>query len=316
MKRSRIHLNAGIEGGDFLAHRTACGRPFVRAEIVTDDHAELTCKACLRIVASIPPPPPPEAPFESGPAYPVERQQWAQPGPAVVRRSVEGDDGAERVGWPTIDAALRDWWEVVGLSLLGSSSSFGGSGGARTDHTPGIVRKRVRILPVQRAVDAAIADGHGFDGDAGVGALRLPPGLCLEIVIRYMGGKSDATDIADRLMESIETEVTAKQVGLAWRAIRKSIDRDLFGRGLLDREAKSRHNVAKEGGEMRAPNGFDLESWKEIAGFVGLSVSTMQRLSRSSDPPPVHDYFGRVVARKGELASWQARQARARQGAA
>jgi hypothetical protein len=61
---------------------------------------------------------------------------------------------------------------------------------------------------------------------------------------------------------------------------------------------------------MKAPEGWDLIGWKEIADTAGLHPDTCRRLSkRASDPLPVADFMGRrVIAKRDEIAAWVARQ--------
>lgn len=58
------------------------------------------------------------------------------------------------------------------------------------------------------------------------------------------------------------------------------------------------------------PPGFDVGGWQEIASTVGLSVSTVQRLRKTADPPPVYQDIGRVIAVRRELIEWRLRQVR------
>src|SRR6476659_3973988 len=50
-----------------------------------------------------------------------------------------------------------------------------------------------------------------------------------------------------------------------------------------------------------------LDSWKEIAGFLGRGVRTVQRWEREEGLPVhrlAHDKRGSVYARREELAAW------------
>lgn len=58
-----------------------------------------------------------------------------------------------------------------------------------------------------------------------------------------------------------------------------------------------------------APEGWDLDGWKEIASIVGRSEDSCARLAaRGDDPLPIARYGNRVIARRAELLAWVSRE--------
>ena len=59
--------------------------------------------------------------------------------------------------------------------------------------------------------------------------------------------------------------------------------------------------------EQRAPLEERLDSWKEIAAYLGRGVRTVQRWERKDGLPVhrlAHDKRGTIYARREELAAW------------
>ncbi len=63
----------------------------------------------------------------------------------------------------------------------------------------------------------------------------------------------------------------------------------------------------------RAPKGYDVELWQGVAEVVGLHVDTCALLSkRATDPLPVSEWDGHIIARSAELEAWVQRQVKPR----
>lgn len=306
---ARLHFDAGFDDEKTGAHRTACGRVWQAASVVTLDRADVTCRSCARRLRarSVPPPPP----FVPGPPVPSPpRQVWDGRGRGIVQRSIKGDDGADREQWPTVDHALRDWFAVRCASLLGSSTRFGESSGQRGDRTPVAVARVVRVLPVDRAVARACHGGIRFDGGAdGAGSLELSARACQSVVEHVQLGRSMA-DASERVSSAFRVVLTERQARSVWTRIRGAIGERLHAAGLLGASPK-RERAQREGASMAKPPGYDLDGWKEIASHLGCGETTAKRWAqRGSDPLPTAEYNGSRVASKARLDAWRARQVR------
>jgi hypothetical protein len=308
-KPGKMHFEAERDVGTADIRITPCKR-MMGASRVTEDPAEVTCGGCLSWLARrpAPEPEPPPHTITSRPAPPP--QAWDDRGTDIVARSRAGDDGPRREGWGSIDGALEAWWNIIGRSLIASSTSFGGAGGGG-DGTPAWADRRGRVVWVGVALARACAVGRHFDGDAdGDGALDLSPGDCATIVGQYLAGQDDATRIAERL----GPRVTANQVGLVWREIKRSVSRDLEGRGLLPRRAENRDTREVKEARMALPAGYDVEGWKEIADELHLSESQARELDRRGELRGIVDSYGghRVIAKRTSLRAFAASRVRAR----
>lgn len=323
MKRTpRLHYDAGpVDGLEGRGARAVpCPQPYMPASRVTDEPAAVTCRRCRAWLAAQEPTP--AEPFTPGAPVEVHAQEWDDRGPAIVYRSIAGDDGSELDGWRTLDAAFRAWHAVSVGSLVPSSSAERSGGGGSGDHTPGSIACRARVLPVEIAIVAACSAGVTFAGAAdGRGSLYLAPGTCRTIVEAYVIDRWSAEDIAARVATALhlgDDGVTAHQVALVWRGVRVAVRADLERRGLIAR-ARAIHTpeVASsrrdKGDAMALPPGYDVETWRRIADATGLAESTCRKLAaRAEDPLPVRDYLGAAVARRAELSAWALRQVKIR----
>lgn len=325
MSAARVHLRPADARADLVLG--ACGFTARDATHLTNDRAAVTCRACVRLLDRETighrdaKPSNAIEPFAPGPAVPVERQSWDDRGPAIVERSIAGDDGAEREGWRTLNGALAAWWAVSGSSLVASSSRPPSSGsGSRTDHMPAAIAHRTKVLPVERAIDAACAPGRSFTGDAeGKGALELDARACRFVVECYLAGRS-AGDTAARLasaMRLADDAITAHQVGLVWRGVRAEVERALRERGLLRSRAREhtqqRESSSTEGEPMAHLPGHELEGYKGIAAYLGVSETTVKRIiarAAAENPLRVARYLGGVYASKAEVDAWRTREAK------
>lgn len=323
MSKPRTHYDPGQTGGMLVA---LCGWSPRDASHLATERADVTCRACIRALdrATIGhrDVKPENVSFEPGPAVPVERQTWDEHGREVARRSREGDDGSEREGWRTLNGALQAWWSVNGSSLIASSSRPPSDGGSssRHDHTPAAIAHRMKVLPVEIAITAACAPGRSFaGGEDGRGALTLDARACRFVIESYLATRS-ASDTAARLASALGLDVdaiTAHQVGLVWRGVRAEVERDLAARGLLRVRAREHTQGAAssssgEGEQMAHLPGHELEGYKGIAQYLGVSETTVKRIiARSSDDNPlrVARYLGSVYASKAEADAWRRREA-------
>lgn len=308
-RRTKIHFETARDtSGPADLRITLCGR-MVGAAFVEVPPA-VTCRGCIAALARRPveePDPPHEMTSRPAPAP----QTWDGRGSDIVARSRAGDDGGDREGWPSLDAALAAWSRARAASPLGSSSRYGGGGGGpKTDHTPGAAKRAERVIEVGSALAIACARGHGFDGGAdGNGALFLGPIECGAIVEQYLAGRDDATRIAERL----GPHVTEHQVGRVWKRIRASVRCDLESRGLLPQRAEKSDTRDQQEGRMALPNGYDVQGWKQIADELHLSESQARELDRRGElGDAVASYGGTVISNRARLAALNASRVRPR----
>jgi hypothetical protein len=334
-KPGRIHADAGREQ-DNLGHRTRCGRPFMPADRVTLEAGAITCRGCARLVSADPVPPvvEPETPFEPSGPYAAPRATTTLDARAAreVLRSLAGEapDPARR----TLDGALRRWFAHRLASMLRPAPVIEGE----RDRAPvdddrarmpssdrGVIEAHASVHWTDRAIDAACAEGVAFAGGAdGAGALTLDAPALRRLVILYVEDRKSAREIGDLIAAHAGLDIDAitdRQVGLAWRTLRKRMQGWLEVRGLVDPLARAREIPYSAGpgqaseGDMAA--GYEIEGWKDIATACGCSVSRLQRLMGTSDAPPVHrDHLrGVVVAKRSDLESWRARQVKPKDAA-
>jgi hypothetical protein len=255
-------------------------------------------------------------------AYPVApAKPWDARGPRIVRRSIEGDDGRDGdEQFRDAHHALRAWhrWRnadavsVPSTSLKPGASRVdsGGSGGSKVPTLGGRITAKLHAHSVEPSVRAACVAGYVTTD----GRVRLEAGEVAVVVVGILDGLS-AQQIADDLNAARaatgEHTVTAVHVGRcrvrAWALVGES----LVARKLTP--PSERRPKVQEETRMALPPTFDLETWKEIASHCGESESSVKRAAKADgDPLPVHDYRGRVVARRSELTAWCSRQVRSR----
>jgi hypothetical protein len=245
---------------------------------------------------------------------------------AIAARSRAGDDGIDGdLVFHSADNALKQWhrWRHGdAVSVKGSSapSRFGARvDGGRPPTLAGKLTAKLHAHAVERSVIAACALGWATsDGRVRLDAREVAvviEGILGPISARGVAEGLAASQIADDLNAARaatgEHRVSAIHVGQCYARARCAVAEDLVKRGLLERPRDTQS--PKRSDAMALPPGYDLETWKEIAGHCGFGVTRVQELSRaSSDPLPVSDYFGRVVARKADVDAWRARQIRTR----
>lgn len=110
--------------------------------------------------------------------------------------------------------------------------------------------------------------------------------------------------------------ITDHEVGMIAQAGMRAAAEALVQAGILrPPRRRARPRVKNEEGETmpKAPNGYDKDTWPEIAAVVGLHEDTCRKLAkRVNDPLPVSDYFGRIVAKQAELEAWMERQVKSK----
>jgi hypothetical protein len=344
--RSRIHYDAGDERDlalargtpadecDLLAgsHRTLCGRPNVRAEIVTTDVPRLTCKACRRLAAAglakaLARPPEPFTPrpvveYDGGTSTLDEREE---------RLAQGATDEPKRPPFRDLDHALRSWFRTrlaskirVAPVIEGERSDErqidpGNDDRARMPNSDrGVIEAHASVHPVEHALDLAAAEGVRFAGGTdGTGAVHFNAEACRRIVVLYQDGRAPG-EVAEAVSRALGDErgelVTTRQAGLAWREMRRRIGNLLDERGLLARAPESEQDQPeREGAKMAHLPGYSLEGLKAIAGYLGIGQATVKRLiARSSkdNPLPVVKYLGGVYASQTDLDAWRSREAK------
>lgn len=324
MSRPRIHRDAGADLEDRGSHRTACGRPFMPADRVTEDIGAVTCKGCLRLAAEAGAPPAPFVP--SGPYTPPKGQSVLDAlAAASVRRSIDGE-GADRGTYRSLDDALRAWFERrlrsrVRAAPVVEGAPDKGDGVKVPSSDRALVESHASVRHVESAICSACATPIVFAGGAsGVGALSVPGTVARRVIILYLEGKSEPARIAERVAEWLgvsDDRVTAHQVGLVWRELRRRATAWLDARGLLARSIEGGQSGGEEAGRgetrMATLPGYELEGVKVIAAHVGCSETTVKRaIARGAgeNPLPVVRYLGGVYASKSEVDAWQRREAK------
>lgn len=318
MSQPRTHFAAAYSGPLLIG---VCGYAASGQARLTSDACAVTCRACRKRMgrAALESPAARAAleTFVPGESYEVHRQQWDERGPEVVRRSIAGDDAPRPDGWPSLDAALRAWVRVCSASLVASSSSYG-SGGGRTDHEPAAMSRVASVVPVERAIELACADGRVFAGDAeGRGCLMLSSVDVRFVIELCIAGRGEA-DASGRLASRLrlnDSDVTERQVSIIWREARRSMQAYLAARKLIPRVRAHETRSSQEDDTMAHLPGYELEGIKAIAAHMGVSEATVKRIIRRSpdqNPLRVADYMGGVYASRADVEAWRAREARVR----
>ena len=320
-----------------LAHGTGsrCGRGAV-VDTITHSTPEriVTCLACLRlsrgariqaavVLAAEPPPFVPSGPYAS----PRAASNLDTPGRRIIARSIAGDEPDEHGRWSSVREALgavataRD--EGVPLASTSSPSRFGRgkvSGGGTVRHS---IATQLRCIEAEAALERSIRDvrvNRLLRVEARyVRAIASLVLLGRRTEHRIPGRKSYRRDREPVPMDDVIAAVhsmggpTLKgaQVRLAARSIERAVAEVLYAKGLVVRSAVTRGGrmIGKEGSDMAAPHGYDVDGWKEIGALVGRGEDTARKLARRrEDPLPVRWYLGRAVAKRADIESWIGRQ--------
>lgn len=134
-------------------------------------------------------------------------------------------------------------------------------------------------------------------------------------LMRYVGEnvhregliRRSPTEIAVKLSERSNTEITPKAVGRATRQAGQRIYEYLRERELVP---ERRPYLTPREAEDMALGGYDYTGWKEIADALGVHEATARRWhGREDDPLPIHPIGGQVRARATELEEWLEREA-------
>jgi hypothetical protein len=245
----------------------------------------------------------------------------------IVRRSREGDDSSDGdEQFRSAHHALMVWHRWRNASAVTVKGSTPKRGAARVDggkvpQIGGKLTAKLHAHSVEPSVHTACEAGYVTTD----GRVRLDAGEVAFVVYHILGeisprgvaeGKS-AQEIADALnaarASTGEHAVTAVHVGLCREGVWRAVGDSLHARNLLPRPEPRRQRKSHQETKMALPPSFDLETWKEIASHCGESESSVKRAAKAgNDPLPVHDYRGRVVARRAELTAWCSRQVRSR----
>lgn len=220
----KLHLEtAGPSGPMTIA---LCGWTNVG---LTTDASAVTCNRCRRRMrrAAIGEQRP-TAPFAPGPALPVRRQDWCDPGPRVVRESIEGNDGAERV-YRSLVHALREEREVRHMSMVkAASTQFAGAPSGAS--VPATIARVTEAMPVAKEREAACAAGRSWPAANGAPEVRISSAQLRGALDMYVAGKS-----YDLIAEALEftTRATPRQWAVAIGEAMERIHVALVARGLL-----------------------------------------------------------------------------------
>lgn len=302
--------------------RTVCG---ITPNGPTTASAEATtCRMCLRALARV------------CVAVVVERDRRGEVRPAVLDgpgRADVGADGAWALAqsiagepvstgprWGSPRSALAAWAMTADerRSVASSSSPdrFGKRGGPDGGPTPTTPRStQFDLLDVEAALERGCIATT-------VGDIRLDAQQVRALVEARVCGTPRERKIPGRKGRYYERVamgaeelaehcgLTRHQVGIVVRRMTLRIAEELARKGLIPaRSVRMARERVSKGEETMAIGRYDCETWKEICSKVGRSEDWCRAASkRESDPLPVHQYGGRVVACSVELSAWVHRQ--------
>lgn len=167
-----------------------------------------------------------------------------------------------------------------------------GRGGSARDANPGPAARQVEDLALVRKALSAVrpSECRGMlDAEAVQGA----------VLMHYARG-APWPEVAERIGARMGWHVPEKLIASEGRRAHQMVYESLRARGLVPRAQQT-----KEAEEM---DGSELKQWKDVAAFLGVSVSTARRWARDMGLP-VFKLGGRVVTSARALESWQAENA-------
>jgi hypothetical protein len=300
-----MHLSAGVDLADRGTHRSVCQRPWIEAARVVIDLASLralgaaACRECLRRGESVEAAAPPSAPFvPSGPYRAPRATKTLTPDQArIVSRSALGDDGGEREGWVSVDAALRDLATIEGASVVrGVDYEPKGAMGTATDHAPSAVRAVDRVYAVLVARERACLEPRVFPAANGAREVRIPGPARLRATMLLIAGKS--WPLLAEAMERREVIATERQWQIVVNEVRERMHRELAGKGLVPEASR------------RIP--YDaVRGLAPIADILGVTPRTVAEYVKNSENTPIRRTAeGRLLlywTRETELREWMSR---------
>lgn len=343
MTRRAMHMLAPALPGDGResAKRTACGQRdlgdvgLARYE-TTPNAGDVTCRACrhaLRrvraaeaIVAAIVAP----ATHANG-QRPASRADLA-----TLWRSIRGEPEDPGPRWRSVRGALEHEARVVLDGAPVRSSSDPDRYGVLPQRSvgevpvPQAIAGREDVIAVRQSIDtagAACADACALG--------LIPTGVALTaldfvLVLRWThqgepvrqriveNRKGEIMRLVPRTLAHIAAElsrrhdgaeVTETQARIAAGAVTGAFADALRRRGELARARVRDTGESRRKTAMAAPEGWDLDGWKEISSIVGRSDDVCQRLAaRAEDPLPIDRYLGRPIAKRADVLAWVRRE--------
>lgn len=289
----------------------------------TPDPALVTCRRCIARMGG-----PAPSPGQLGALPYTTRAHTLGAYEHRIASTPVGDPLPRPPRWDSLSKAAEHWARVVddGAPIRSAfRTEFVQSSGAADAGICG----REDVLAFTRALEAAYRHERHFpQASVSVEAQRLilEARLCGVPRIEPIGcGRKgrvvrrhevSATELVPLLRERFGLELTVHQVGVIYRDGMRAMRERLERAGELRPMRRSTWKTIgiEEGSEMpRPPDGWDCDGWNEIADAVGLHPDTARKLAkRPSDPLPVADFMGRVIAKKTELDAWLERQVRPR----
>ncbi len=325
MSKRALHFLAPTPRGSAKdgPKRTLCGQRDLgdvglASYDTTAEAVSVTCRVCKRMLARAP-----ERRSEpvDGEAHPGA---FAKPQPpisaadhAILQRSLRGEEEV-RHPWTALDALLDHVLPVMedGRPIRSGSDTdrFGvlPQRMARVSSDPANGHDNVISFELALSrVTAAIVEGA--DRGRLLGGVPWTQSTLATLVLYRTAQKERPTPeaLAEIVGRTVRQTQRARalllgalffelsRVGLVPRP-KSLVEATYGGVRVLEREGRQ---------PMAAPEGFDLEGFKEIAKLIGRSEDAAQRLAvRDSDPLPV-EWFGRLAyAKKPDVRAWLARE--------
>lgn len=325
MTRRVLHMWAPNQPGDGKhATRALCGAVGGRAHrIVTVDDATLVlaenvdhrprCKLCrARLREQIAA----EALRRAGiapAAHATKQAPLSRAMHAIIDRSFRGEV-EERAPWVTLDALLDHVLPVLedGRAIRSSSDTdrFGvmpqtsKRGSDPANGWDNVINFEHALSKVTRRVVEAV--------DAGdlLGGVAWSQSHLAALVLRRADVDTLAAEVGRTPRQTQRARAMVRgamlyelvRIGLLPRP-RRMVEATHGGIKVLERERERREAT------MAAPEGWDLDGWKEIGRVVGKSEDTCQRLAgRDDDPLPIDRFLGRPIAKRADVIAWVRRE--------
>lgn len=302
-----------LPGEGLDARPTLCGTPGA----TTNDPGLVRCRRCHRALGegdvkpdNAPPAPAPDPlPFEPGPPVPLVELGGATSLGArdlrIIERSHEGDDDSDRPRWRTLEAAITKTTAIK----KGRSPMRSGFRIEQESRSEGAVRTedgRDDVIEIDRAFARAfVEDVHVQVGTHTLELNAAEARALLEDVLRDGTTASQWADDLTRSGRPANRELVARVIQDGKAAMRALLER----KGLIERRVRTEQGPIEAGQEDEMAGEFDVVGWKRIAEVIERAEGAAQRYAeRETDPLPVYEQLGRVVAKRSELLAWLSRQ--------